>query len=146
MRSLAGPCLLLTLAACAPAPQAPPAPLSARYATIAAARHGWEFPDTIPDTTVRRLVAGDATHDGIPDLALLVTHGDTGTIYFLPGAGYGLYRAPVEVATTSPLDDDVLFILNGDLAFGKRASDDFIAWHWDRRHRRMKLIPDTAGH
>jgi hypothetical protein len=57
-----------------------------------------------------------------------------------------LYGGAVEVATTYQLDDDVLFFLDGTLAFGKRASDDFIAWRWDRKHRRMKLIPESKDH
>ena len=133
------------MAACAGTPPVPPAPVAARYAAVAEARHGWQLPDTVPDTVMRHVVAGDATGDGIPDLAFLVTRGDSATIYFLPGAGHGLYGPAVEVATTYQLDEDVLFILDGRLAFGRRSSDDFIAWRWDRRHRRMKLIPETAG-
>ena len=144
MRSSPWPWLLL--AACAGAPPIPPAPVATRSAAIAAARRGWRLPDTLPDTLGRHVVAGDATGDGVPDLAFLVTRGDSATIYFLAGAGRGLYGAAVEVATTYQLDDDVLFILDGHLAFGRRSSDDFIAWKWDHRHRRMKLLPETAGH
>ena len=123
----------------------PPAPVATRYAAVAEAHHGWQLPDTVPDTVMRHVVAGDATGDGVPDLAFLVTRGDSATIFFLPGAGRGFYGPAVEVATTYQLDEDVLFIFDGHLAFGRRNSDDFIAWRWDRRHRRMKLMPDTAG-
>lgn len=92
---------------------------------------------------MRHFIAGEGTGDTIPDRAFLVTRGDSAAIYFLPGVGHGMYGPAVEVATTYPLDDDVLFFLDGHLAFGKRSSDDFIAWRWDRKHRRMKLIPES---
>ena len=33
-----------------------------------------------------------------------------------------------------------------DDGFGRRNSDDFVAWRWDRKHRRMKLIPEPKEH
>lgn len=136
----------MALAGCAHPPAIPPAPLAVRVNAIATARVGWRLPDTVPDTTVRHFIEGEATGDTIPDRAFLLTRGDSATIYFLPGAGHGLYGGAVEVATSYKLDDDVLFFLDGTLAFGKRASDDFIAWRWDRKHRRMKLIPESKEH
>lgn len=51
------------------------------------------------------------------------------------------------MATTDQLANDVLFILpDHTLGFGKRDSDDFFSWRWDRRHRRMKLIPEAKDH
>ena len=137
---------LLLVGGCAHPPPVPPAPIATRYAGVAATRQGWALPDTIPDTTARHVIMGEATGDDVPDLAFLITRGDSATIYFLPGAGHGLYGASVEVATTYQLGDDVLFFLDGTLAFGHRSSDDFIAWKWDRRHRRMKLIPEPKEH
>lgn len=124
----------------------PPAPLATRVAAIGTAHAGWRLPDTVPDTLARHFIEGEATGDSIPDRAFLITRGDSATIYFLPGAGHGMYGAAVEVATTYSLDDDVLFFLDGTLGFGKRSSDDFIAWRWDRKHHRMKLIPESKEH
>ena len=137
----------IACAGCAHAPPIPPAPLPERLAPLRAARPAWEFPDTTPDTLARHMVEGDATGDGIPDRAFLITRGDSAVIYFAPGTGRGMYGAVVEVARTDQLDQDVLFILNGDLAFGHRNSDDFIAWHWNKRKHRFKLRPEAKpGH
>ncbi len=83
------------------------------------------------------VLRGDLTHDGRPDLVVVLREGEAWSVYWMRGTKDG-YAEPLPLGDHQLLAEGGLFIKDGDLGIGRFYSDVATWYRWSPGTRRLE--------